>query len=89
VGRLVDVSSAPVAGVAVNVVKGGKDIMAVETSSDDKFIFRQPETWNLWRFCSEATDFRMFQSAIVVTEPAQKCRRGLVILLDTCGSESC
>ena len=33
--------------------------------------------------------FRMFQSAIVVRAPAEKCRRGLVILLDANNLESC
>ena len=56
--------------------------------NDGKFTFTdlKPGTYDL---TAEATGFRTFQSAIVLTAPPKKCRRGLVILLDTGGLESC
>lgn len=72
----------------MKVVQSGTDIMTLMTASDGKFIFTdlRPGTYDL---TAQATGFRIFQSAIVLTAPAQKCRRGLVILLDTGGLESC
>jgi hypothetical protein len=87
-GRFIDPTGEPLVGVRVKVVKGGTDIMAVTTASDGTFIFTglEPGTYDL---TAEAPGFRTFESAIVLTAPPQKCRRGFVILLDPGFMESC
>lgn len=61
--------------------------MTVTTASDGKFIFNKlkPGSYDL---TAQALGFSMFRSAIVLVAPEQKCRRGLVVLLET-GLESC
>lgn len=87
-GRFIDAAGGPVAGVTVKVSHDGTNVVSMTSASDGKFAFTdlRPGTY---AFTAQATGFRTFQSAIVLKPRTQKRRRGLVILLDTDGLESC
>jgi len=87
-GMIIDLIGEPVPGVTVTVLKDGTELAAAKTASDGKFIFSELKSGN-YELNAQAAGFRIFQSPIVVTNPAKRCRRGLVILLDTGGLESC
>jgi hypothetical protein len=87
-GKLIDPTGGPVSAVIVKVLKDGTEVATMVTAGDGKFIFGELKSGN-YELNAQADGFRMFRSPIVVAKPAKKCRRGLVILLDTGGLESC
>jgi hypothetical protein len=87
-GTLVDAIGGPIAGATVSVARDGGNVVRVRTANDGRFLFAglKPGTYDV---LVAEPGFRRFQSSIVVAAPGRKCSRGLVILLDTNGLESC
>ena len=74
----------------MKVVKDGTDLAAAKTTGDGTFIFGELKSGS-YELNVQAGGVEPFRSPIVVTNPAKKCRRGLVIVLeffypDNCGS---
>lgn len=89
-GKLIDQSGAAVSDATVKVMKDGKDLETVKTAVDGKFVFAGLKSGS-YELTAQTEDFKIFRSAIVVADPAKKCKLGLVIVLvlyypDNCGS---
>jgi len=90
-GQLVDQLGEPFADASVKVTKDGTDVATVQTGSDGTFLFGElkPGSYELNAQSGRARGFKPFRSPIVVTKPARKCRRGLVIVLMVINTENC
>jgi hypothetical protein len=89
-GKLVSEILGPLSGAVVRVSQNGVESTAVSTDADGKFLFRDL-TPGRYELTAVFEAFRPFRSQIVVTKPASKCRRKLVIMMvppypDNCGS---
>jgi Carboxypeptidase regulatory-like domain len=89
-GKLIDQSGTAIADAAVTVRKDGKDLETVKTGGDGKFIFAGLKSGS-YELNADARGLVIFHSPIVVSNPAMKCKRRLVIVLvtgypDNCGS---
>ncbi|MGB9489342.1 MAG: carboxypeptidase-like regulatory domain-containing protein [Terriglobales bacterium] len=89
-GKLIDQNGNPVSGALLRLNRDGVEAATGSTDADGNFLFHEMKSGK-YELAADFDDFQPFRSSIVLTKPAKKCRRELVIVMmlhypDNCGS---
>jgi len=87
-GAVIDRSGAPVARAAVEILKDGTELVALQTGEDGKFSYDRLSAGN-YDIQIQADGFRTFRFSIVMSKPDTRCKRALKVILTTGYPEIC